>query len=1156
MRDSLTVIAIALIAILTAALVGPYLVDWSGQRGWIEARLTQTLGAETKIAGRIDLKLLPSPYFLVETIEVGGGNPARPWRLSAKRLRLEIALAPLLRGDVDLIEARLESPRLELTLAPGGSLPPLRSEEALGRRLRFERIEVADGALRVVDPARNRAFDLTGIDLKAEAASLFGPFKGQGAFDAGGQRTPFRFATGAAEKGEIKLKLSADGRGSLPGVALDGRLSFDGGAQNFAGSAKFESVEPPWRVAGELALDINQARLEAIEAHAGGEDRGLSAKGGAELDFSSDPKASVTLSSDAIDLDAWRAAGGADPRLALARISASPLSLVLSYSAKALTFGGATFTDLGANLVSNGRQSASRERSSDSSSGQAAKRGDRRGAPTWLRFEARGPQKSRLFLDGQWRMGADPDFSGRIQASTEDANWLNSWARPLAPSWPPETLAFRAADLSAHAHLSSKGIELRDLDLRLDSSRFSGTLAYRLGSSAQPARFDANLVTPALNLSALPALGARDLWSRSFGACDGSLWLEALALSFADAPSIGGLNLHLTKTGDKIALDEFTYEGSDGAVATASGLFSNKEAHLDAQVLAPREGKLAAVLARMAQTPAADFMLSRVGSLTPINLSVTADAAQKDTAFAITTLSAKGAIGATSIAATVESDPERAGDMKFSAVAEAKDAAPLLRLLGLPIALSNGLGPAHIDLNAHGPLGQKAQAALTASLGPTSLSFIGEIDPDLARPSAKGSFHFSSPNAAPLLRAGGIAFPDFAAKLPAQFAGDLVLSKAGSRFDDLKGDVAGAAVSGALALGEQNRLTGSIGLDSLSAAALFGLVLGPPEPAKAGSLWPSLAFAPPAFDLPKTSLELTIRNMALPSALFPPGAVAKNARMSVETAPGVLELRNLWLDIAGGAASGEIEVRRAGADASLASRLDFSDIAFDLPAVRGRMSGSIEAAGTGKSAEALAAGLAGSGHAVIASLTIPAADPAALGRVLAAVDKDGQTPGAGEIAAALGRELKRADFKAGSRALDVALAAGTLELSSPASPSADDALKVFFDLRRAILTQHLTFALSAPPKDWSGPPPQIAVLVKGPLSAAPAVDVDAAALANGLAIRAIAQESARIESYEFDIHERAFFYQRLLSERGREQERLGAAAEAAVGGQTAPRPPE
>ncbi len=489
--------------------------------------------------------------------------------------------------------------------------------------------------------------------------------------------------------------------------------------------------------------------------------------------------------------------------------------------------------------------------------------------------------------------------------------------------------------------------------------------------------------------------------------------------------------------------------------------------------------------------------------------------------------------------------------MLFSAVADAKNSAPLLRLFGLSVASSDSLGPAHIEMKARGPLGQAAQAALAASIGPTSLAFEGEIDPDLRRPSAKGSLRFASPNATPLLRAAEIVFPDFAGKLPAEFSGALSLAKAGSSLENLKGEVAGVALSGALN-SDEDRLTGSIELDRLSAGTLFGLVLGPPEPAKVGALWPSLAFAPEAFDLPKASVNLIVHDLALPAPLFPPGAVAKNAHMNVETSPGLLALKNLKLDMAGGRAGGEITLRRAGGDASLDSRLAFSDIALDVPAVDGRMSGSIEAAGTGKSAEALATGLAGSGQAVIADLTIPGASPAALGRVFATFDKDAETPGAGEIGTALRQELKRGDLKAGSRAFDLAIAAGMLQISPPPSTGADAALNADFDLRRAILAQHLTFVLKAPPKDWSGPPPQVAVLIKGPFTGAPAVEIEAAALANALAARAILRESARINSYEFDIHERAFFYQRLLSERRREQERLKAAE--AVSAQTAPGP--
>ncbi len=202
------------------------------------------------------------------------------------------------------------------------------------------------------------------------------------------------------------------------------------------------------------------------------------------------------------------------------------------------------------------------------------------------------------------------------------------------------------------------------------------------------------------------------------------------------------------------------------------------------------------------------------------------------------------------------------------------------------------------------------------------------------------------------------------------------------------------------------------------------------------------------------------------------------------------------------------------------------------------MSGALDLAGTGKSADALAASLAGSGHALLSDLTIPQADPAAVARVFASFDQDDHKLGAGDVATALKSELKRADFKIKSAAFDIAVAAGTLHLAPAAGAEpAGTGLSASFDLRRATLAQRLSLALNPPPKDFSEAAPQITLLFQGPFSS-PSVQIDAAALTNALAARAILRESARIDSYEFDIHERAFFYQRLLSERRREAERL------------------
>ena len=82
------------------------------------------------------------------------------------------------------------------------------------------------------------------------------------------------------------------------------------------------------------------------------------------------------------------------------------------------------------------------------------------------------------------------------------------------------------------------------------------------------------------------------------------------------------------------------------------------------------------------------------------------------------------------------------------------------------------------------------------------------------------------------------------------------------------------------------------------------------------------------------------------------------------------------------------------------------------------------------------------------------------------------------------------------------------------------------DLRSLALSLTTALTLRAPPKDWVGNPPSITVTWKGPF-AAPQRDVDVATLVNGVAARAIARDQARIEAFQDDIRERAFFARRL-----------------------------
>ena len=170
MRDFLTGIAIVLIVILTAALAAPYFIDWNGQRGFLEARLSRALGQRVTIGGAIDLKLLPTPYLVLDQTVIGGDEG--PMTIGIRHLDLELSVAPLLHGEFDIVEARLEEPTIRVTLGRDRALPALPSAPAFTADVRFDRIDIADGTLAVADPSSGRTFVFDHLDLSAEPLPL------------------------------------------------------------------------------------------------------------------------------------------------------------------------------------------------------------------------------------------------------------------------------------------------------------------------------------------------------------------------------------------------------------------------------------------------------------------------------------------------------------------------------------------------------------------------------------------------------------------------------------------------------------------------------------------------------------------------------------------------------------------------------------------------------------------------------------------------------------------------------------------------------------------------------------------------------------------------------------------------------------------------
>src|SRR5918998_3194597 len=315
-RDLLTVIAALLIALLTAALVVPPFMDWGARRGSIEAALARATGTQARTDGRIDLRLLPSPRIRVDHLALGGATEASP-SLAARNVVAEIALTPLLRGEVRFTEARIGRAEIRVPTGEGGNwrLPSdLPSVAAFQREWAIESLSIAQLLLTTTTPATGRTDQFYAETVHIEGQSLIGPWRVDGT--TGG--VPFRLVTGELGQDQtVQVKLSGGGD-VYPRFDIDAKLAFENEANawrpSVSGAAKVFFGPPAQVSAAGLPIPVavqagfktagGAVELEpvSVEAGEGGASLRMTGAGMVRLD---EPRVSLKLEGRRLDIDSF-----------------------------------------------------------------------------------------------------------------------------------------------------------------------------------------------------------------------------------------------------------------------------------------------------------------------------------------------------------------------------------------------------------------------------------------------------------------------------------------------------------------------------------------------------------------------------------------------------------------------------------------------------------------------------------------------------------------------------------------------------------------------------------------------------------------------------------------------------------------------------------
>ena len=1129
MRESLTVLAALLVLLLTAALVGPHFVDWTQQRAIIEARLSEVAGAPVHIHGRIDLRLLPTPYFTFDGVEAGDAKG--PISLSAASMQAELAFAPLLRGEIDFVEASLQAPKLDVTLGPDGALaanPP-----ALARDLRFERLVVNGGYIKVTDPRTARTLTFAGVDLDAQADSLRGPFKGEGAFTLAGARTPFRVSTGALDAGKMRIKLIVGQSAGVPRIDAEGTLAFGGagpsylGAVALSGPLRIGTADTRWRATGTWRGDFQRADSEAIELRVGDEDHAVAAQGPAQLVFGPKPQIAAQLRTRQVDFDRVLAVDGGPPPLvrvadALTQIvhdglpaGATGRDIDLAWSIDTLLLGGEPMNELALGLKL-----------------QA-------GRPPSVRVDTSVPGGGRLKLDGALETGAAAAYNGTIDATLSDVDRLAAWSAPIASA---PALPFKTAKVAGEISLSAVGFSGRALTLGVDRSMLAGALAFTRPVGGEQGRLFADLQATTLDLRVLPDTGSlRD----ALHDVDLEVRLAANGVRL-DRPGqtaieAGRLRLDLTKTGAAVHLRDFGVEGFDGVSLSAHGDADGTQAALDGRLNATRLEAAGTLLQRLLPGAAADMVVARARALAPLRLSwnAKADMTAAD-GVAVTELTLDGTAGATRLSGQIRPG---ADETNATLQIDAPDTIGLLRQAGLSVLAISRAGPARISIEGHGRFDASFVARARAQLAGTTLVWLADIDPTAHR--ARGPFSVASNDLTPLLQASATVLPDLTQRIPLSLSGALEWSRDGLKIEDATGALNGTMLHGDLAVAAADvapRASGAITFDELALGTLAALALGPPPAATAGGLRSTAPFGASLAEPPTIHLALKAQTFGLPT-----GSVVQDASLQLEVASGLVRLRDMQGRLGSGTLSGALDLRRDGAQAGVEGHVVADNVALAVPGATGRATFDLSFAGTGTSPDALAAALGGSGNLRIDGLTLARADPQAVGRTALAIDDEQQGLDPAEVTRTLRRAFDAGPLVLDTRRFSLGLAGGTLRLVAAGDQAGADGetagptLTGAINLRTNTLDARVDLAARDLPKTWGGPVPRVALLFKGPIAAStltPTIEIGP--FLNVMAERAIARDSARIQAFEFDAHERAVANQRLAYAKRRDAERLKA----------------
>jgi uncharacterized protein involved in outer membrane biogenesis len=1131
---------------LTAALIGPYFIDWSSYRADFEREASAVLGRKVTVQGAATARLLPFPSVTFSDVSVAGGPDGAP-AMTVETFSMDAELAPFMRGEFLIFDMRLVRPRMTVSVGKDGVVDwTLRPSTPMDPgHISVEKLTVTEGKVTVRHAAGGRDHTVSEINAIVSARSLAGPWRGDGSLRIDGMKTAVSLSTGKVEDdGSMRLRIRADPERYPLAIETDGDVRFVAGAPRYAGAFRIDAekpggdrlrgsdgetfevrqtgagkpeqkTEPPYRLTGKFAFDHLRTDVQEFRFETGPKDNPYIANGSAMVVFAPTPRFSIEADGAQVRFDETiadpKAASGLTlgGRLAalegmLADLPRPGIPGTIDVNLPAIVAGDTTIRDI--------KLSAE-----PASTGWSIKS-----------FSATLP--GRATLEGEGLLATDEDFGfkGSLLLAIAQPSGFAAW---LSHDVDDAIRRLPAAGFSAKVDVTRKWQKLDDLELILGAAKFHGALDRRQPDDAEPS-MTLKLHGGALDIDGLSAFASLFVGDKGVTPLAG----QDLDLAVKAGPvTAGGLKADTVDTalrlrGGHLEIDRLSIGGIDGATVSATGTVrdyaTRPSGNLDASIVAVDLAPLVATLAqRYPDNLFVSELHNRVAAypalLGDAQVNLVATAAHDDDGTSDLAVSANGTAGGSAFSLTLSGgmtpwlDPDAPMSVTFNARNDNAEA--LMALYGLPVLPLGVIGGGDMAVSASGTTAKGLDVSLEFTSEALTASYKGTLRLGEEGPEGEGAAALEASDIEPWLMTGGIVLPGMGMGMETALKADASFGNGLASFSKIAGSINEGSFGGDINVGMKNGLphvTGAVAVDSLDLWAVTAMILGESALQGDGQGWPKAPFQGKARAPLTADIDITAGTFS--AGVFGAGeALMATARLDGEG----LRVADFSAKAFGGTLTGLGELKNNGGTGLVSAqmKLNGADLGavFEGTGIVGKGDITANLSASGKSAEGLISALSGSGTLAFGGTSIPGVDAHAFPAIIARADAIGRDIDAKATAQFAPRLVGNGTFAAASGELAFTVAGGVVRAPqlTLAGPAATLTANLKADLGAETVSADGEIQYAPGDDALVGSEPVVRYAVHGPLGAMEG-RYDTAPLAQFLTQRALEIEEARVEAMQ------------------------------------------